>query len=158
MRYSGDTLFTIVLSGLKLTNSNDGQGRGWHRSAAARKAAGEALRRSVVLVDSEPGSEEAMAVPFDESLANIVLSQPVVLIVTRVLGKGQRLWDSDSILRGSAKQVIDAIVASGLLPDDGPKHVALAVGLQDDTRRGEGPSIEVSFVAVENLTDFSIEN
>ena len=88
--------------------------------------------------------------PFVDSLAGTQLSDLVVLIITRVLGKNQRLWDSDSVLRGSAKQMIDAIVGTGLLKDDSPKHVALVIGQQDDSRRDEGPMIEVDFYQVVN--------
>ncbi len=67
------------------------------------------------------------------------------MVVTRVLGKGERLWDADSVLRGNSKQMLDAIVGSKLLKDDNPKHVALVIGMQDDTRREIGPLIEVGF-------------
>ena len=41
----------------------------------------------------------------------------------RLLGKGQRLWDYDSIGRGSAKELLDAVVATGWFVDDGPQWI-----------------------------------
>lgn len=65
------------------------------------------------------------------------------IVVTRVLGKGQRLWDADSVLRGSAKELIDGLVDHGLMHDDGPKWIVTATGKQNDERRDEGPLIIV---------------
>lgn len=63
----------------------------------------------------------------------------VGLVVTRHLGKGDRLWDMDSVLRSSAKELIDSLVESGYIKDDSPKYVAWVVGLQDDSNRQAGP-------------------
>lgn len=141
MRFLGETMFTMVIDA-KLSNSNSGQGRSWHMSAKDRKEFAKLVPKSMVVVDDHD------PVAFEDSLKGITLSDPVALIVTRVLGPRERLWDSDSVLRGNAKQVIDAVVATGLIADDGPKHVALTVGVQDDSRREQGPSIEISFLEV----------
>lgn len=69
----------------------------------------------------------------------------VDIIVTRVLGKGQRYWDQDSVLRGNAKQLIDSFVDAELLNDDSVKWVGRCLGDQDASRRSEGPFIEVTF-------------
>jgi len=130
-----------------LSNNNQGQGRSWHKSAKDRKTMDSRVAESMIAVIDE---DKLSVAPFVDSLAGTQLSDLVVLIITRVLGKNQRLWDSDSVLRGSAKQMIDAIVGTGLLKDDSPKHVALVIGQQDDSRREEGPMIEVDFYQVVN--------
>jgi len=142
MRLLGPHLFTMVLKE-KLTNNNAGQGRGWHRSAKDRKTMDAKVSQSMIVTYNEDGTMSYA--PFSESLAGTQLSDLVVLIVTRVLGKGERKWDADSVLRGNSKQMLDAIVGSRLLADDNPKYVALVVGMQDDTRREIGPLIEVGF-------------
>lgn len=147
MRYFSSRIFTLTID-FELKNRNDGQGRSWHSSAKDRKLAEKAVRDCTVVTEVEPGV--MVGIPFSDACSSMTLDGPVALIVTRVLGKGQRLWDADSVLRGSAKQVIDAIVATGLLVDDGPKYVALVVGQQDDTRRDEGPIVEVTFCEVVN--------
>lgn len=68
---------------------------------------------------------------------------PVVLVITRILGPRQSLWDHSSILRGNSKELIDAMVAASILPDDSPRFVRHVVGNQDSTRRQLGPAIEV---------------
>ena len=69
------------------------------------------------------------------------------ITITRVLGRGQRLYDADSLGRGNAKELVDAIVAVGLIPDDGPRHVTAVDYRQDATRRGDGPSTEITIEA-----------
>lgn len=70
--------------------------------------------------------------------------QKVDIVLVRILGKRERLWDSDSILRGNAKQLLDSLVAdAGWFADDGPKYIRLVLGDQDDTRRHEGPAVEI---------------
>jgi hypothetical protein len=115
------TLVHSILIQFDLTNSNDGQGRAWYRTAALRTAIERELRLH--------GHERD---PFDF---------PVSLRLTRVLGKKQRLWDADSVLRGSAKQLIDSLVAVGWFHDDGPKWILNVRGEQDDTRREIGPAV-----------------
>lgn len=68
--------------------------------------------------------------------------------ITRVLGKGERLWDADSVLRGNAKQLLDALVDAGYFVDDGPKYISEVTGRQDDSRRGDGPAIQVEIEAI----------
>ena len=91
------------------------------------------MKQATVITPIEEDGDVMVGVPFEDACSGMVLSSPVTIIVTRVLGKGERKWDADSVLRGSCKQLIDAIVATGLLVDDGPKYVALVVGQQDDT-------------------------
>lgn len=113
---------TLILP-IELTNGNEGRKKHWG-SAARRRRQYEA---TIGLLYGRPK----------------LIASPVKLTITRVLGKNQRLFDPDSLGRGNAKELIDAIVAVGILPDDGPRHVLGVEYRQDATRRGEGPSIEV---------------
>jgi hypothetical protein len=88
-----------------LTNYNNGQSRTWKVSASERKKIERILRSNGHLRKK----------PF---------SEPVVLKITRVLGYKQGLWDSDSGLRGNAKQLVDSLVACGWFDDDSPKYIA----------------------------------
>jgi len=58
----------------------------------------------------------------------------VVLVVCRVLGPREKLWDPDSVGRGNAKELIDAMAACGWIEDDGPKHVRHVAYLQHNQR------------------------
>ena len=148
MRLLGKKLFDISVK-TKLKNNNQGQGRSWHHTAKDRKDFDKLVPEAMVLTyDDETG--ELSAAPFSESLAGVQLSDLVALTVTRILGKGERLWDADSVLRGSAKQLLDAIVGTGLLADDNPKYVSLVIGMQDDTQRELGPRIDVGFYETVN--------
>ena len=68
--------------------------------------------------------------------------------ITRILGKGERRWDADSVLRGNAKQLLDALVDAGFFFDDGPQWITEVFGKQDDSRRESGPAIEVEIEAI----------
>ena len=141
MRYMGNHLFKIVVKH-NLSNNNAGQGRSWHKSAKDRKDFDRKIADSMVVTYED---SKVYAAPFADTLSGTQLTDLLVLVVTRVLGKNQRLWDSDSVLRGSSKQLIDAIVATGLVADDSPKHIALCIGQQDNSRREDGPLIEIDF-------------
>lgn len=104
-----------------LTNANTGRGRAWYASASERKRM-EAMLRKLGLV------REPFAVP-------------VRVTVTRILGKGQRLWDSSSVLRGNYKELEDAMVACGWFHDDSAKWITETDGRQDASRREDGPSV-----------------
>lgn len=110
---------------MKLTNRNNGQGRHWSVSAKASKEADAAVR-------------EAMNVPRVQPY-----DCPVSLVITRILGPRERLWDEDSILRGNAKQILDAMVSRGWFHDDGPRWISSVVGRQDATQRGIGPCVSI---------------
>ena len=113
---------------IELTCGNKGQGNSWHASHTQRQVIEDTLR--LLDMTSKP------------------FPYRVDMIVTRILGKRQSLWDSPNILRGNSKQLIDALVACGWLTDDGPKYLRHCDGRQDDTRRGEGPAVEVTFTEV----------
>ena len=107
----------------ELTNGNTGRGGKWFNSAKIRKQLEMQLR-----------SIYPKRKPFDF---------PVVVHVTRVLGKGQRLWDSSSIGRGNWKEIEDAMVAIGFFHDDSPKFITETRFFQDPDRKSLGPVIEV---------------
>lgn len=96
-------LFAVVLD-IELTNGNDGRNKRWFKPAKIRKQM-EELLRAKRLVPSRP------------------FPKPVVLKITRLLGKGQRLWDFDSCGRGNSKELIDSMVACGWFVDDSPKWI-----------------------------------
>lgn len=115
--------FTLRLP-FSLTNGNDGRGNKWYNSAKQRNDF-EAQLRALGYI--------AKPFPFR-----------VRLTVTRVLGKGQRLWDWSSCGRGSWKEIEDALVACGWFHDDCPKWISTdSTFRQDASRRDEGPAIEI---------------
>lgn len=118
----------------QLSNRNDGQGRHWGVSSKAKSK----LLRNV---------REAEVAGYDDKLCKLGLTfeDKVDILVTRVLGANQRLWDADSVLRGDCKQLIDSIVQIGLLKDDGPKYVGHVLGTQEQFRRKRGPCVWVDF-------------
>ena len=109
---------------IELTNGNDGRGSKWFSSAKMRKEI-EATLRALRMTRDEP-------IPYQ-----------CVNTVTRILGKGQRLWDSSSIGRGNWKEIEDAMVACGWWVDDSLKYIAQTIFMQDDTRREIGPCVEL---------------
>ena len=116
----------VILLPVKLTNSNDGQGRGWFSSAKERK------RLHRILIDFRRKK------PFPKC----------DVIITRILGKRERLWDSSNILRGNSKQLIDTLVELGWWKDDGPKFIRHCDGRQDCDRRDAGPAVEITVVPI----------
>lgn len=98
----GKCLLSVSLP-VELTNGNDGRGSKWFSSAAVRKKIERDLR--IIGLSRQP---------FDV---------PVVVRVTRMCGKGQKLWDSSSIGRGNWKEIEDALVVLGWFFDDGPKYI-----------------------------------
>lgn len=112
---------------LNLTNGNDGQGRGWYKTASTRKAIEQQLKVQDLKRD-----------PFDF---------PVKITLTRILGPNQRLWDADSVLRGNAKQLIDSLVAVGWFHDDSMKYIVQVIGAQDATQRENGPAVSIEVFA-----------
>jgi len=104
-----------------LSNNNDGQGRAWYRTAAVKKAITDQLARQGMHRE-----------PFEF---------PVRVVLTRILGPKQKLWDADSVLRGSSKQLFDGLVDAGWFVDDGPNYITEVDGRQDKTKRSEGPAV-----------------
>ena len=117
---------------IQLTNGNDGRGSRWFKSANIRNRMEKTLRQL--------------------GLARTPLDVPVAVTVTRVLGKGERKWDSSSGLRGNWKEIEDAMVACGWFHDDGPKWITETTFRQDDSRRKDGPAIIVEMTAEVTIT------
>lgn len=88
---------------IELTNGNDGRTKHFGQSAKRRKQYAKALR--LLGWKREP------------------FTIPVRVRVTRLLGKGQRFWDSSSCGRGNWKEIEDALVELGWFVDDGPKWI-----------------------------------
>lgn len=107
-----------------LTNRNDGQGHHWGRTNSEKKWISHLF---VTL-----GLEREF--PFDFKVS---------LVITRILGKGQRLWDSDSVGRGNAKQLIDSMVDAGWFADDNAKYIRPVYYEQDETQRQNGPAVKI---------------
>jgi len=120
------TVFHVTLP-INLTNRNDGQGHSWHRTAAEKKRIGAALNH----LKREP------------------FGYRVDLVITRILGKGQRLFDPDSIGRGNAKQLIDTLTQLGWWHDDSAKWIRHVDYRQDDTQRGTGPCVLIEIERVD---------
>lgn len=95
-----ESIYAIVLP-IELTNGNDGRGSKWFSSAKRRK------------------EYEAILLP----IVTVMFQSPVVVHVTRLLGHGQRLWDSSSIGRGNWKEIEDSLVALGVFKDDSPQYI-----------------------------------
>ena len=122
---------TVTLP-FKLTNGNTGRGNAWFMSAKFRDQAEKKLRQLGLVRNPFPCR--------------------VSVTVTRILGKGERLWDSSSVLRGNYKEIEDALVACGWFVDDSTDHIALTVGKQDATRRDKGSAIELEILPYEEET------
>jgi len=115
------TLIYSIQLPFELTNGNDGRGSKWFSSSKLRKGFERDLRRLGLVSKPFP--------------------HPVSVLVTRILGPGQRLWDSSSIGRGNWKEIEDALVACGWFHDDGPKWIRRTTFEQSAEARGEGPGI-----------------
>ena len=112
---------------IELDNGNAGRGSRWFRSSNVRKKIEKVLRQL--------------------GLAREPYDVPVSLTITRIVGKGQRLWDADSIGRGNAKELVDALVAVGFFHDDGPKFIKL-VDYRQRVERGSLPEVEITIEVI----------
>lgn len=106
---------------IELVNRNDGQGHSLWRTVADKKRFMEQLSFH-------------KRTPFRYS---------TFVAVTRILGKRQQLWDYDSGLRGSWKQLQDAMVDCGWWHDDGPEHITGIIFRQDASQRANGPATRI---------------
>lgn len=119
-------LIDVVLP-IELVNGNDGRGSKWFRSSTVRKKIEQLIRQLGLC-----------RVPFDCE---------VQLRITRILGKRQQIWDADSIGRGNAKELVDALVACGWFHDDGPKYITACDYRQDKSQRDAGPAVRIQVTA-----------
>ena len=131
---TSELLFTVRVYH-KLKNNNNGQTKHWSSSHSERK------RWMKALDSAEVETETGMVFGFHEFATHVLsgepLSQKVGIEVHRVLGPRERHWDADSVLRGSAKQLIDSLVESNYLTDDSIKHILWALGTQSVERSTE---------------------
>lgn len=86
-----------------LTNANNGQAKNWYLTANDRTRFEKTIRRL--------------------GLVRTPFTCPVIVRVTRLLTKRQRLWDVSSFFRGNYKQIEDACVACGWYHDDKPQWI-----------------------------------
>lgn len=119
----GERAILDVMLPIELFNKNDGQGHHWSKSHRTRQRLEQELR---IL--------KQVREPFDF---------PVRVVATRILGKKQRFWDSSSVLRGTYKQLEDALVACGWFHDDSYKWITDSHGKQDGSFRKHGPAIRI---------------
>jgi len=106
---------------IKLTNGNDGQGHNWMRTQGYRKKYASLLQY-----------RKLIRKPF---------KFPVQLVVVRILGPREKLWDYSNIARGSYKQLEDSLVACGWFKDDSPKYIKHVDFEQDASQRQNGPAV-----------------
>ena len=139
---TSNKLFELTVD-MPLSNQNVGRSRHWSSAAKVKDKWIKALVTADVLTDS--GIQLDLTTFLAEVLGGKPIAQRVGIVTTRVLGKGMRLWDFDSVGRGDCKEAIDSIVRCGILTDDSPKHVAWWLGQQDDSRRSEGPFTVFTF-------------
>lgn len=125
-----DARFIATLP-VSLINRNDGQGHHWARTAEAKKKLKVAL------------NSFRRTKPFPCR---------VDVVMTRLLGKGQKLLDPDSLGRGNAKQIVDVLTDLGWWIDDSSKHIRHFDYRQDATRRGEGPAIQLEVFFLDEVT------
>ena len=128
----------IIIDG-DMKNGNNGQTKHWSTSAKERKSWVKSVSNS--WVRSINGTEYAFEDYFQCSAPDGLQG----LLLTRHIGKGQRFWDPDSVLRGNAKQLIDTLVEFGVMRDDSVKYLKFVIGVQCDSNREAGPytSVEV---------------
>lgn len=117
-------ILDYALLPIELTNGNDGRGSKWFSSAKVRRDI-EAVLRCSYATRTQPHTPG------------------VTLTITRIVGPKQRLWDSDSIGRGNAKELIDALVACGWFVDDGPRWIA-ETRYRQKVDRENGPATEIT--------------
>jgi len=141
MKIENEKLFTVTVYH-KLKNNNNGQTKHWSSSAAERKRWMKALDSADV--ETETGLHFSVREFIDEVLCGEPVQQRVGIQVERCLGPRERHWDADSILRGSAKQLIDSLVEVGFLTDDNTQHIVWAVGTQS-SERSEESHVRVTF-------------
>lgn len=116
-------LIDSVILPVELTNRNDGRGHHWGRTSQEKKRLSSAL---IGYRNTEP-------YPF-----------PVELIVTRILGFRQKLWDYDSGFRGNYKEIQDTLVNLGWFHDDSARWITSCVFKQDASQRNAGPCIKIA--------------
>ncbi len=129
-----ELLFTVKVYH-KLKNNNNGQSKHWSQSHSERKKWMKALETAEV--ETVNGDVFGFHEFATHVLSGEPLAQKVGIEVHRVLGPRERHWDADSVLRGTAKQLVDSLVESRYLTDDNIKHIVWALGTQSVERSTE---------------------
>lgn len=138
----GGKLIGTIDVPMKLKNNNQGQGRHWSGSHRERRIASEAVANAGFWYHLADHTKVGLRL--SEWLLEPHTSYGLLgMVVWRVLGPRERLWDADSVLRGNYKQIQDALIEAGLAEDDSPKYIEWVLGRQDKERRGEGPCVEI---------------
>ncbi|MEM7697211.1 MAG: hypothetical protein AAF236_02265 [Verrucomicrobiota bacterium] len=122
---------------IELTNGNEGRTRHYKKSHSQRKK----YESIISLIGGR-------RTPFDH---------PVVVVVTRILGRGQAKWDASSFFRGNYKEIEDAMVALGWFADDSPKWIPLVIAVQDGNARKGNVRAEPSIrIEIFNAVDIEL--
>ena len=116
-------LLDSVIIPIALTNENQGRTKHFGAAAARKK---KYLKQLAALGFNRK--------PFERR---------VDIVVTRILGPGQRLMDSSSLLRGNWKEIEDALVQLGWFHDDDTYWIRLTLAMQDVDHRHLGPAIRM---------------
>jgi hypothetical protein len=117
----------------EIKNANNGQTKHWGTSHRERQQWMNALRQSYIVESN--GAE----MPTTDYLECASPCYKQGLLITRHLGKNQRFFDPDSVLRGNAKQLVDGLIEMGVAKDDSVKYLLFVIGLQSDADREIGP-------------------
>jgi hypothetical protein len=120
----------------ELDNGNTGRTKHWGSANKDRHSWRKAFNKAIVIPAN--GAELAF---YDH--VQTPPSHKQGLVIRRVLGPRQKFWDSDSVLRGSAKELIDGLCEAGMAFDDNLKYIAWSIGDQDGDRRTIGPFTEI---------------
>lgn len=115
---------------ISLVNDNDGRTRHFSTSRKRRQQMEDELRLFGFYRHKSP-----------------LFKQKVTL--TRLLAPGERFWDWDSVLRGSAKELIDALASLKFFLNDSPRWVVGVSGLQDDRYRKYGGGVRIKIEKAE---------
>ena len=139
-------ILTIGISA-DLKNNNNGQTKHWSTAHRDKKIMMVALREAMIIY---PGDGNCTFSVFKKQIMTQPFDRIVDITIKRILGKGQRLLDPDSITRGNCKQLVDSLQDAGIIKDDSCRHIGRVLGLQCAQQRERGPYIEVSFWEHEN--------
>jgi len=128
----GDLICEFNLD-IELTNGNDGRTKSYYKPARERKKYERYIKTAQLTRTCT--LSQIPTQPFEHR---------VVVVVSRVLGRGQRMFDSSSLGRGNWKGIEDALVACGVFHDDSPQWIANTIFHQDVQFREVGPYTTVS--------------
>jgi hypothetical protein len=114
--------FAVILP-VELTNGNEGRTKHFGASNKRRQEY-EELFRTLGFVRTPPDYRQTVT-------------------LTRILGKRQRFYDPDSLMRGNVKEIIDALTACGWWHDDSFKWLESVEARQDGSKTQKGWAIRI---------------